>query len=43
MFIIGGWLGALITDNYHIRSVGGVAVILGVVFILICREKESGW
>lgn len=41
MFIIGGWLGALITMEYQTKAVGVVNIVLGVVFILLYVERRN--
>lgn len=40
MFIVGGSLGALTTQIYHIRAVGLAAVLLGAIFMVIYRKEE---
>lgn len=40
MFVIGGWLGALITMEYEAKAVGLVNIVLGLVFILLYIEKR---
>lgn len=40
-FVIGGWLGALTTDEYGIKAVGLANIILLVVFIVLYQEKHK--
>ncbi|WP_053985879.1 YoaK family protein [Niameybacter massiliensis] len=40
MFVIGGWLGALITMEYEAKAVGLANIVLGLVFILLYIEKR---
>lgn len=41
MFVMGGWLGALITKRYMIKAVGWVNVVLSFIFILLYIEKRN--
>lgn len=40
-FVIGGWLGALTTDEYGVRAVGLVNIILALVFVVLYQEKHK--
>lgn len=40
-FVIGGWLGALTTDEYGVRAVGLVNIILAAVFVVLYQEKRQ--
>lgn len=40
-FIIGGWLGTLTTDEYGVKAVGLVNIVLAVVFIVLYQEQNK--
>ena len=41
MFVLGGWLGALLTKQYEEKAVGIINSVLAVVFILLYLEKRA--
>lgn len=41
MFVMGGWLGTLITGVYHVKAVGLMTLVLGGVFVLLYLEKRK--
>lgn len=41
MFVMGGWLGAMTTIEYHVKAVGLINIVLAIVLILLYQEKRK--